>query len=302
MNCCMGPVRGRAFTLIELLVVIAIIGILVAVLLPALGSARQSARLMRSLGNLNQINTASGAYRNDSGGYMPFVVNYERNVPGAAGSSNWCTWSFAGKNCDGWWYSYQSGVYDVEAADRPLNSYLMPGTTFYAPQAPARLDPLHPSRKNEKAEVLNDPSDSGSYQRAWATGAALIPDAKLSSYDDVGTGYHTNMKWWQKIPSADSKVPKAMALGNERFRIADSFASTRMVWVHDQYADIIANTEDEQFKLKNRFRDINKAAMGFLDGHAAYLTVYPGGVNVARSFSNENYTFIFEDLKLPANW
>ncbi len=287
------------FTLIELLVVIAIIAVLVGILLPALGSARQNARLMRSLGNLNQINTASGAYRSDWKGYMPFVTNPERGIPGAANSNSWSTWSFGGKNCDSWWYGFQSGAYDVEAADRPLNAYTYPEVVFFAPEAPARLDPNHPSRKNQGAEVFKDPSDRGSYQRAWATGAALIPDAKLTSYDDVGTSYHTNMKWWQKIPGADSKAVKAMSLGNERFRIAEAFQASRMVWVHDQYADIVANESNPQFKLKNGFKDINKSAMGFLDGHAAYLTVFPGGPDDAKSFANDKYTFIFEDLKLP---
>ena len=52
----------NAFTLVELLVVIAIIAILVAMLLPAINAARESARRTQCLGNVNQIMTAIQSY------------------------------------------------------------------------------------------------------------------------------------------------------------------------------------------------------------------------------------------------
>ena len=64
--------RRRAFTLIELLVVIAIIAILAALLLPALESARESARRTACVSQLKQWGLGASAYLTDFG-YYPWM-------------------------------------------------------------------------------------------------------------------------------------------------------------------------------------------------------------------------------------
>lgn len=77
----MARISSRAFTLIELLIVIAIIGILMALLFPAVNGAIDAARKAQAKNDVTQIATAVVAYETEYG-KLPDIGGEKGNVDG----------------------------------------------------------------------------------------------------------------------------------------------------------------------------------------------------------------------------
>lgn len=296
--------HAKGFTLIELLVVIAIIALLISLLLPALSKARTLAWLAKSLSNTHQLNVSSVSYGSDNKSYPPAVMSWTRTwyppnpANPATGYEGFATWAFIGKNNDGYWAGQS---FDVEAADRPLNQYFAP-QPFDGPDRPAIMGVNDSRRKAQQLEAVRDPSDRVSFQRNWNP-SNPTPTYGLSCYDDVGSSYHYQVKWYDPIYAAwtlnslGGRSYASFNFGTKRLSVSSGFVPARMVWVNDQYADIVANCTVTSFRLKNGYGDINKSVMGFMDGHATYVNVIPG--NLPISFQNSEYSFVFDSLAVP---
>ncbi len=93
--------RKEAFTLIELLVVIAIIGLLISLLTPSLGRARERAREIACLSKERQMGLAIYLFAGDNNGYLP--QQHSRNTsPWSFPDYSWAAqiWPYLG---DGGW-------------------------------------------------------------------------------------------------------------------------------------------------------------------------------------------------------
>lgn len=156
--------HARGFTLVELLVVIAIIGVLVALLLPAVQAAREAARRMQCQNNLKQIGLAAHNHH-DVLGYFP--------NSGSDGPTQTCC---NATERTGWSWAYhllpfmeQQNVFE-QTSDSVIS--LTPINTYYCPsrRAPAKYGS---SVKNDYAG--NAGTDHGQFGkdgmmlRQWTT-------------------------------------------------------------------------------------------------------------------------------------
>ena len=296
--------RGKGFTLIELLVVIAIIALLIGILLPALGKARNASRIVVSTSNARQQTLGANQHQVDYDGLMPIRMIWP-STPSPAASGSWATWTYGGKTCSAYWA--RRAVFDVPMANRPLNAYMYPDLAFPDPVPdPSREAAGAALSKYTKIFGWQGRVDPAERQATYQLDAYRSPGDKISrqqnypnensdgnsSYDDVGTSYHANMKWAEWLQTNLNESGHTFRVHNDgmrRIALASDFDPSKFIWLYDQNIDVLAQPFDARglADFKNEYGDKNKGVAGFLDGHAEYVVIEPG-----KNRTND-YTFVF---------
>jgi prepilin-type N-terminal cleavage/methylation domain-containing protein len=121
--------QSRGFTLVELLVVIAIIGILVALLLPAIQAAREAARRTQCTNNIKQLGLAAHNYVGTKKEVLPGGYFQENKSPGGFQGESFFVYLLP--------YMEEQTLYDRWDFANRLNNTCAPGGSPCNPNSPA---------------------------------------------------------------------------------------------------------------------------------------------------------------------
>jgi prepilin-type N-terminal cleavage/methylation domain-containing protein/prepilin-type processing-associated H-X9-DG protein len=275
--------KHLGFTLVELLVVIAIIGILIALLLPAVQAAREAARRSQCTNNLKQIGLALLNYHDVN---KKFPAGYLYRDPTATGSGR-CDW---GWNVAIFPFMEEQAFYDQLDPDHT------PLYTLYAAGAPqAVIDMLQ-----RPINTLRCPSDDGPvtcnsinfsgtnrFRVALSNYVASVgyggyPNPQTAMSDDPGGVFFFNS--WKKIADIKDGTSNTLAVGERCYGQPGSMNAHQhaATWLGVGHNDNYGNTGTlrslarNSFILNHNYDEDSGAPQNMGKGCASF---HPGGAN-----------------------
>jgi prepilin-type N-terminal cleavage/methylation domain-containing protein/prepilin-type processing-associated H-X9-DG protein len=247
----------RAFTLIELLVVISVIALLVALLLPALGQARDTSRSMGCLANERQIGIAFNTYAVEFSDYIPCGAE--------------------------WWYPAYDAPRDEydQWVHRLGSGGAVGGSVFYTTYLAGSAYP-----NTESWLVFKDPGEQAFYEgtgdgyyfnssggrcNSWQlwysrSSYAINQDITKSSYNPAFNGLVR--KGWSRGPARDltTLVGSTIPAPSDASLVTDTYANSALFW---SWIDYPPNSAiDEYTRYAFRHNGLKVCNVLYWDGHA----------------------------------
>lgn len=204
--------RRLGFTLIELLVVIAIIGVLVALLLPAVQAARESARRMQCSNNLRQIGIATHTFHDSLGFLPPAFIGDNSDTP-----HGWATWAalilpyIEGSN--------QYALWDVRyrVDQQPAAAVQTQIKTYICPSRP--LPVLSISDFSAAGGSLSDYAASfGTAANYTKSNGAIIPNLPYVALDSNGNWMVTKWEGQTRLADLTDGTSNTFLFGEKHIR------------------------------------------------------------------------------------
>jgi len=210
----MKTIVRSAFTLVELLVVIAIIGVLIALLLPAVQQAREAARRMQCTNNLKQLGIGLHNYHDTFGAFPAISYDHEVNGGSEADHSSWSWGTLILPQIE------QSAAYDQLAPSSPDRLH----------DAVAQADKL--AILQTPISAFRCPSDSGPELNSHYLINQGSPDYELATSNYLGVNSAGDVD--RRHSPNGIFVPGTDVDGNTRMRVAmrditDGTSNTAMV-------------------------------------------------------------------------
>jgi prepilin-type N-terminal cleavage/methylation domain-containing protein len=272
----------KAFTLIELLVVISIIALLIAILLPALTAARDSAKKIQCLMNQKQLVTAVVAFTTDNDGVPPpGSDDNDGDGPGTSQSANMKGVIY--NTANGWANDPRFGYY-------------------------RRFGPVFTEGYSESPEILYCPTQAQNHP--W-----MKPGGQWTTGDggqNYGFFYDNNIpsgltRMWASYYYRDTYIGKEYVAGQNYSTAANRGMMNEPLVLERDSPDMVLSAD--QFGVKDRLGgDVNSLDNGHMDGYnivkldgsgayffdTARLIEGIGGGDIATTFWKGQATFNLE--------